>query len=166
MTRIMPILLFFVVVIAVIDMFRHSGAGEEDKTRIKNFMRKIYMFALCIASGAVGFLFLRFDPSLFSTLPIKTADPNSGALITAKALELAFGTTSFSIIFDIVFANAIMVLCFLALPMMVGFGIILLCPSFAPIGKKKAVHKKFLTCVDRSVLGAKRTFLVFSHLRN
>lgn len=163
-----PLLIFFFVAIVfvVIGLIRNGGASEEDKTRIKDFIRKIYMFALCIVSAVVGLLFLRLDPSLFSSIPLKTADPTSGALVTAKALELVFGTTSLSIVFDIIFANAIVVLCFLALPMMVGFGLILLCPAFASIGKAKASYRKFRNRVFVSVENAKRTFLVFSHLRN
>ena len=167
MTISIPVLFLGIALIVLTTVVRcKTGASQEDENKLKEILRKIYMTAIFIFSGVVGLLFIRLDPVILSSLPIRTADPTSGVVITTKTIDLLFGTTSLPILFDIIIANAVMALCFLALPMMVGFGLILLYPSFAPTGKitsdKNNVHDRVVTFF----CSLRRTFLVFNHLRN
>ncbi len=161
-----PVLLFVGLLAASVSMIRRSaGTDKEDEQRLKKALRRMSMLIGCIFSGVVGLLVLRFDPQLVSSLVLKNA-PQTETLFLTNSVELLFGTTSIPIIFDILFAHAMMVLCFLALPMMVGLGVVLLYPVFYHAGKATPTRNKFRNRIVISAVNVRRAFLVFSHLRN
>lgn len=161
-----PVFLLIAMLVASVSMLRRmTGTDKEDEIRLKKLLRRMSMFAGCISSGVVGILFLRFDPQLFSSLLLKKV-PQVESLLLVNSIELLFGTTSIPIILDIIFAHALLVLCFMALPMMVCICLVLLYPVFDRVGKAKTTHNKFSKRVVVFIENVNRTFLVFSCLRN
>lgn len=161
-----PVFLLVGMLAASVSMVRRmAGADKEDEIKLKTLLRRMSMFAGCIFSGVVGILCLRFDPHLFSSLVFKNV-PQAESLLLANSIELLFGTTSIPIILDIVFAHALMILCFMALPMMVGIGLVMIYPVFYRAGKATTTRNKFSRRVVVFIENVKRTFLVFSCLRN
>ena len=161
-----PVFLLVGMLAASVSIVRRmAGTDQEDELRLKKLLRWMSMFAGCIFSGVVGILCLRFDPHLFSSLMLKNV-PQAESLLLADSIELLFGTTSLPIILDIVFAHALMILCFMAFPMMVGIGLVLIYPVFGQTGKAPAAQNKFRRRVVISAENVKRAFLVFSCLRN
>ena len=166
MIKSFPVLLIVGLLAAsVASIRRMAGTDKEDELKLKRALRWMSMLGGCILSGVVGLLVLRFDPHLFSSLVLKNV-PQAESMLLTDSFELIFGTTSLPIIFDIIFAHAMMVLCFLALPMMVGLGIVLLYPVFYHAGKATPTRNRFRKRFVISAQNAQRTFLVFSHLRN
>ena len=160
-----PFVLFgFALLLSVSYLRRRAGVDREDEKNIKKLLRRVYAFVLFLLSGAVGFFFFYFGPALLTALPAKEL-ASSVTLPLFNIFGIITETASFSIVFNALFLHVALVLCFLALPMMVGLGLVLLCPVFVKSGKRTSRHNgraKNVRHIDNSF---KRTFLLFSHLR-
>lgn len=166
MTVSFPVLLLVGLLAASVATIRRlAGTDKEDEQKLKKVLRWVSMLIGCAFSGMVGLLVLRFDPHIISSLVLKNT-PQAESILLTNSVELLFGTTSIPVILDIIFADTMMVLCFLALPMMVGIGVTLLYPVFSHAGKAEPTRNKFRNRVVVSFENVKRTFLVFSCLRN
>ncbi len=170
MTVSIAALLFVVLLVVSCFLMKKRYATDEEKEEIKihDFLSKLYTLAVCVISAAVGLLLVFLNPNLFSLIPVKTtaATTATETVVVSESFGFLLGGGSLSVVFEILFANAIMVLCFIALPMMVGIGFILLCPTFVATGKTAPTHNKYRKPAVYSAAHFKRSFLIFSNLRN